>query len=141
MKNEKQKRLESANQLIQIISSHGRRFFFNEKHQRTSSMVIDTGGKVYFIDDYTGKAIYTHKTGFHHGWRGFSHGGTLRTLVEMMRDYVTKGVQIPAHYLGLERSFTNGNIWGYSPEEMQAVRDKASLLPIIKEAKRQDGEQ
>ena len=135
---EKQARLDHANQLIQIISSHGRRFFFSEKQQRTASLIMALNGRIWFVDDYTGKAIYTHKTGFNHNWRGFSHGGTLRTLVEMMRDYVSKGVQIPAYYLGCERSFTNGNIWGYSPEEMQAVREKAALLPIIT-AERQGG--
>ena len=127
---EKQQRLDHANELIQIIASHGRKFFFNEKKNQTASMII-VNGRVFFIDDFTGKAIYTHKTGFCHYWRGFSHGGTLKNLVEMMRDYVTKGVQIPEYYLGCERSFTNGNIWGYSPDEMQAVREKALMLPII----------
>jgi hypothetical protein len=131
MKTTKAERLAHANQLIEIMASHGRRFFFDARKQRAASLILSESGHVYFVDDYTGKAVYTHKTGYTNKWRGFSHGGTLRTLVEMMRDYVTKGVQIPFTYIGLERSFTVGNIWGYDEESMQKVREQAALLPII----------
>jgi hypothetical protein len=131
MKYTKAERLAHANQLIQIMASHGRRFFFDAKQQRTAHLLLTDRGHIYFVDDYTGKAIYTHETGFTNKWRGFSHGHTLRTLVEMMRDYVTKGVQIPFSYIGLERSFTVGNIWGYDEDSMQKVRAQAVSLPII----------
>lgn len=127
----KAERLSHANQLIAIMAAHGRRLFFNEKTKRTAYLQLTVSGRIYFVDDYTGKAIYTHKTGFTSKWRGFSHGGTLRTLVEMMRDYVAKGVQIPSAYIGLERQFSDGNIWGYESDAMQKVRQEAALLPII----------
>jgi hypothetical protein len=127
----KLERLAHANQLIRIISSHGRRFFFNETHDRIAELVLCSRGRVWFLDDYTGKLIYTHKTTLTNKWRGFSHGGTLRNLVEMMRDYIVNGWPIREWYLGQERDFTDGNVWGYSQEAIEAVRTDAARLPII----------
>lgn len=125
-------RLGHANELIKIISAHGRRFFFSTHTGRTAELFIGKGGRIWFVDEYTGKVIYTHKTTWTNKWRGFSHGGTLRDLVEMMRDYIVTGRPIPAFYLGPERGhLTDGNIWGYEPEAMKAVRDAAEKLPII----------
>lgn len=130
----KQQRLAHANELIKIIATHGRGFFFSLSTGRTAELFIGPRGRVWFVDEYTGKIIYTHKTTWTNKWRGFSHGGTLRSLVEMMRDYIVTGRPIPAFYLGPERNkLTNGNIWGYEPAAMQAVRDAACKLPIIDE--------
>lgn len=130
----KQQRLAHANELIKIIAAHGRRFFFSEHTGRTAEIFIGSRGRVWFVDEYTGKIIYTHKTTWTNKWRGFSHGGTLRSLVEMMRDYIVTGRPIPAFYLGPERNqLTDGNIWGYEPAAMQAVRNAACKLPIIDE--------
>lgn len=130
----KLQRLEHANELIKIIAAHGRRFFFSDHTGRTAEILIGPRGRVWFVDEYTGKIIYTHKTTWTNKWRGFSHGGTLRSLVEMMRDYIVTGRPIPAFYLGPERNqLTNGNIWGYEPAAMQAVRDAACKLTIIDE--------
>lgn len=124
----KGQRLEHANQLIQIISSHGRRFFYSDKTKRTAFFFLNHNSRVYFVDEYTGKAIYTHKTTFTNKWSGFSHGGTLRALVEAMRDYIVKGTHLDPYDLGPERRNTDdGNIWGYPT----AVRREAALLPII----------
>lgn len=131
----KQQRLEHANQLINIIAAHGRRFFFDQHSGRTAELFIGKRGRIWLADEYTGKLIYTHKTTWTNKWRGFSHGGTLRGLVEMMRDYIITGSPIPAWYIGPERrQLTDGNIWGYAPDAMQAVRDAAVKLPIIDEA-------
>lgn len=128
----KQERLEHANQLIQIIAAHGRRFFFSLSSGRTAQLLIDQRGRVWFQDDSTGKLIFTHETTWSNKWRGFSHGGTLRDLVEMMREYIIKGIPIHPYYLGMERrNVYDGNIWGYTDEEIKAVREQAALLPII----------
>ncbi|WNJ81656.1 hypothetical protein RJE46_10650 [Cedecea neteri] len=128
----KQIRLEHANELIKIIAAHGRRFFFCERSGRTAELFIGKRGRIWLVDEYTGQLVYTHKTTWTNKWRGFSHGGTLRSLVEMMRDYIVTGTPIPAYYLGPERQqLTDGNIWGYAPDAMQAVRDAAVNLPII----------
>lgn len=147
--NEKQDRLGHANALIRIIASHGRRFFWyggvNRWDQATKSSTFEAAdrmarlelrnGRVYFVDDYTQKAVYTHMTAnFENGWRGFSHGGTLRSLVEDMRDYVMKGTLIPRWKIVIERSGARSleeNIWGYDVAAARAVRDAAYALPII----------
>lgn len=129
----KQERVEHANQLIRIIGSHGRRFFYRPAADRYARIEL-RNGRVYFIDDYSGRAIYTHRTGFTSRWRGFTHGGTLRALVEDMRDYITDGTPVPAWKIVIKQrgaSGLEGNVWGYDAESAQAVRDAAYQLPII----------
>lgn len=128
----KAERVQHANQLIAVIAAHGRRFFFDTASGRTGQIICDPRGRVWYRDARTSKDIYTHSTGFTPRWRGFSHGGNLRGLVEMIRDYVTKGERIDAYYLGMERSNpANGNIWGYPDDAIAAVRAAAAALPII----------
>jgi hypothetical protein len=129
----KQERANHANALIAVIGKHGRRFFYNQPHNRLAHFEVDARGKVWFHDDYSAKRIYTHKTGFSARWRGFSHGGTLRSLVEAMRDYICTGTTLEPGWIGLERSFTESNIWGYPEEDMRACRAEALSLPIIKQ--------
>ncbi|MGX6999856.1 hypothetical protein [Caballeronia sp. KNU42] len=131
MKIERQQRVEHANALIRVISDHGRRFFYNETANRIARIEIDGRGRVWFIDDYKGSRIYTHATVFGNHWRGFSHGGTLRSLVESMRDYIMTGKQIGRWRIATERSFTDGDIWGYGPDAAKAVRAAAFELPIM----------
>ena len=129
---QKTERLTHANELIKIIASHGRRFFFCDITGRTAHLMMDGRGRVWLHDEYSGEFIYTHQTTWTNKWRGFSHGGTLRSLVEMMRDYIVRGEPIPAYYLGQERrNLADGNIWGYPTEDMKLVRSKAAVLPII----------
>ena len=129
---DKTARLAHANALIRVISAHGRRFFWNEEAQRVASLELDPRGRVWFIDDYTGKRIYTQKTTFTNKWRGFSHGGTLRDLVEAMADYIRTSQQINRHCIAPTRSMDGGSdMWGYGPEACQAVRAEAFTLPIL----------
>jgi hypothetical protein len=128
----KKARVAEVNQVIGIIASHGRRFFFSQSSQRYASMEVDERGKVWFIDDYSGKRIYTHPTTWGSKWRGFTHGGTLRALVEAFRDYICTGKPLDPFYLGPERNnLSLGNIWGYEPEAMLAVREQACALPVF----------
>ncbi|WP_223483619.1 hypothetical protein [Pseudomonas sp. A-RE-19] len=69
----------------------------------------------------------------HHRWRGFTHGGTLRRLVEEFRDYIRTGTPLSPFYLGPERSFDKSNIWGYDQAGMQAVREQAGTLPVFRQ--------
>ena len=128
----KQQRAEQVNKVIRIIGTHGRRFFFNQAADRYASMEVDQRGKVWFIDDYSARRIFTHKTTWGGRWRGFSHGGTLRSLVEGFRDYIRTGEQMHPDYLGPER-FDDSNIWGYDTEGMKAVREQASALPVFRQ--------
>lgn len=123
----KLERVEHANALIQVIAAHGRRFFYCESKDRTAHIELDARGRVRFIDDYTGKPIYTH---YRYDWRGFSNGGTLRSLVEDMRDYIMCGDYIPRWKIAIPRN-DGSNIWGYSKEAAEAVRVAAFSLPIM----------
>jgi hypothetical protein len=128
----KQQRAEQVNQVIRIIGTHGRRFFFNQSANRYASMEVDHRGKVWFIDDCSNRRIFTHKTIWGGRWRGFSHGGTLRSLVEGLRDFIRTGEPLSPFYLGPER-FDDSNIWGYDEEGMKAVRDHAGALPVFRQ--------
>lgn len=127
----KQERLNHANELIKVISEHGRRFFYNQKNDCLSELKIDDNGKVWFKDDYTQKWVFTHKTNWTNKWKGFSHGGTLRDLIEQMREYIIKGTQIHEGYIGLKRSYQDGNVWGYPDEDLEKVLENAKKIPII----------
>ncbi|WP_223511127.1 hypothetical protein [Pseudomonas sp. GL-B-19] len=128
----KRQRAEQVNQVIRIIADHGRRFFYSQAVNHYASMEVDQRGKVWFIDDYTGKRIFTHKTVWGGRWRGFSHGGTLRAVVEAFRDYIRTGEPIHPGYLGPER-FNDSNIWGYDEEGMRSVREQAGALPVFRQ--------
>jgi hypothetical protein len=134
MKSEKQQRVDLANELIRVISEHGRRFFYNKTADRIARLEIDERGRVWWIDDYKETRVYTHAAGFGNRWSGFSHGGTLRSLVESMRDYIVTGRRIGRWRIATERSFTNGDIWDYGQEAAQAVRAEAFALPIMEPA-------
>jgi len=121
----KQERVLKVNELIKVIADHGRRFFYSTKNNRYASIEIDTRGKIWWVDDYTGKRIYTH---YRYGWRGFSHGGTLKSLVEAFRDYISRNKPINLRYFGpWPEYYCNGDLWGYG-DDMQKVRDKACEL-------------
>ncbi|HDR9065509.1 TPA: hypothetical protein ACU967_002267 [Burkholderia contaminans] len=116
-----------ANTLIKIIASHGRRFFYSESKNQYARIELDERGRVWFIDYYTGKRIYTHRSGH---WNGFTSGGTLKSLVEDMRDYITFGMRIAPWKIAPPRE-NGSNIWGYPAEAAEAVRKAALALPII----------
>lgn len=123
----KLERVEHANALIQVIAAHGRCFFYCKSKGTTAHIELDARGRVWFVDDYSRKRIYTH---YRYHWSGFSHGGTLRGLVEDMRDYITRGKHIPRWKIAIPRD-DGSNIWGYSPEAAEAVRAAAFALPIM----------
>jgi hypothetical protein len=128
----KQQRAEHVNQVIQIIANHGRRFFYSQAVNRYASMEVDARGKVWFIDDYSGKRIFTHETVWGGRWRGFTHGGTLKDMVKAFRDYICTGEPLHPGYLGPER-FNDSNIWGYDEAGMKAVRKQAGSLPVFRQ--------
>jgi hypothetical protein len=116
-----------ANALIQVIAAHGRRFFYCKSKDTYARMEIDARGRVWYVDDYSRERVYTH---YRYNWRGFSHGGTLRGLVEDMRDYIVRGERIPRWKIAIPRD-DGSNIWGYSKEAAEAVRAAAFALPIM----------
>ena len=123
---DKQARIVHANQLIQAIASHGRKFFRSSKGE-VAEFELDAHGKVWYRDDYSRAMI---PLGVHCRWKGFTHGGTLRDLVERMWCYIESGVTIDRVCIGFDRA-DGSNIWGYKVEDMQACRLECYALPII----------
>ena len=87
-------RLEIANEFIKIISSHGRRFFYCERGDSVAYLKLKKG-RVYYVSEYSGKEIYLH---YKH-WR-FSHGGTLRQLIDHLKEYIMGRDDLPLSSLG-----------------------------------------
>lgn len=125
---QKAERLGHVNALIKTISDHGRRFFYNKTNDRVARMLIVPTGHIYYVDDYSGKAIYVAYQGH---WRGFSHGGTLKQLVQSFADYVRTGDQLSINWIGPQR-FDDSNIWGYAEEAMNKCRAEALTNPMVK---------
>lgn len=125
-------RCDQVNAVIRIIASHGRRFFHHKG--TTARMVVADNGRIWFVDDYSGKAIYTHTSPCAR-WRGFSHGGTLRALVVQFRDYIRLGHELHPGWLGHYRD-DGSNVWGYEPEAMAAVRAEAWPSPVFNQEDR-----
>lgn len=122
----KSERLAACNGLLSVIADCGRRFFRHE--DAVAQLELDRRGRVFFHDAYTRKRIYTHYRG---RWRGFSNGGTLKNLVEAMRDYIVKGRPIPACVFGpWPYHVCGGDLWGYG-DDMDHVRHAAMLLGVI----------
>lgn len=118
-------RCEYANRLIEVISSYGQGFFYSRQHDNVARLSFD---RRVFLHDERGSLIEAKAAC---KWHGFSHGGTLRDLVLQMRNYVMRGQRIDPAYIGIEKPSGDGNIWGYTPEQMALCRAAAQKLPII----------
>jgi len=118
----KQDRLKSANEFIKVIASCGRRFF---KHKSfVSYLELSDHGRVFFIDYYTKKRIYTH---IDCRWDGFTGGGTLQSLIERLRDFIVKGYYLPAEYFHVNYD----HIWGYG-SDIFVIKEAAIRLHIAR---------
>jgi len=83
----KQERLDLANQVILAIAKHGREIFRHK--DRIARLEIDNLGRIWFVDDYTQKKIYTHYRG---RWNyRFSYGYSTQQLVQEFADFVQTG--------------------------------------------------
>ncbi|OUL59226.1 hypothetical protein B1199_02875 [Pseudoalteromonas ulvae] len=123
---EAEQRLDIVNELINQIAAHGRKFFRCDG--RVSFVERDSRGKVWFVDSWKGDRIYTH---YHGSWKGFSHGGTLRNLVEQFRNYIVRGNRISINHICTKRLDGQSNIWGYSNEEAEKLINAVKHLPIF----------
>lgn len=126
----KQERVTQCNEILRICASHGRRFFSHdadrlerETNPAISHFELDPRGRIWFIDKYTGKRIYT---AYKYKWRGFSDGGTLRSLCDALCDYIrAEKNTIPLGHFGPFQEWRcGGDPWAYGKEEMAEVRRK-----------------
>ena len=118
----KRMRANRANQFISVIASCGRRFFHYEA--RVSSFEVDDQGRIWFVDAYSQMRIYTHNR---YKWKGFTNGGTIRTLVEDLRDYIRTGERPVLNIGPWPKHLCDGDLWGYG-DAMQQVRTAAQNL-------------
>lgn len=127
---DKQARLAAVNELLTVISQHGRRFFYG-KNGVVTQFELDARGRVWIIDSYSGCRVYAHYAG---RWRGFTNGGTLRDLCEALRDYIARGTQIrPSHFGPWPQYICEGDLWGYG-DGILPVRAAALRLGITETA-------
>jgi len=127
-----QQRLEriiAANEFIQVIANCGRFFFRNKGAGHDAYLTLNARGNiVWLFDDYTGARINTAKEG---RWDGFSHGGTLKSLVGSVSKFVLEGSTMRYGYF--QPTMDNGfeNPWGYD-EDILIVRDEGVRLGLIR---------
>lgn len=122
----KQERLAHANALIGVISSHGRRFFFNYQDGTTGRLELGARGHVWWIDEYHGARVYVAYPG---RWSGFTHGGTMRGLIEALHIYIQSGELLHPEFIAPAMDY--GDMWGYGVEAAAAVRAEAHRLPVF----------
>lgn len=133
MSNVKHDRAQIVNQLVIDISSFGRRFFYSPKNMAggtsTAHFFVDARGAIWFVDDYTEKPIYV---AYRNRWQNFSHGGTLRALVQAMAEFIRSGQPIPAGHFGpWQHIGDDRDLWGYGKDAAAALQAKIADCPAI----------
>lgn len=121
-------RVDHANRLIKLIATHGRKFLSHEN--KIAHMELGKGGKVFYVDAYTRRRIYTNQE--HAVWRGFSEGGTMRNLISHLKRYILEGTPVNKRLIANPGFYQDGgNVWGYDSDEANKLREKAFKLPIF----------
>ena len=128
MASEREDRVANANRFLEAIASDGRKFFALEG--RVSRFELDHRGRVWFVDKWKGGRIYTHTKPWAR-WRHFTEGGTLRRLVEALREYIMGRAPLPVAHVAPARTWTDGDIWGYGAEAASTVRAKCEALAPV----------
>jgi hypothetical protein len=118
-------RADTANEFLAVIASCGRRFFRHD--DAVYAFSVDERARVWFTDSYSKRRIYTH---YPHEWRGFTNGGTMRGLVERLRDYIMTGAPQRLNLGPWPKHYCDRDLWGYG-DDMQRVRDAAARLGIV----------
>jgi hypothetical protein len=136
----KQERLIEANKVLEICSRYGRRFFSNISDRkgcetmtptRISHFVLDERNRLWYIDSYQGDRVYTAagSDGFD---RGFTEGGTLRSLCQSLAKFIRTGEPIGSGHFGKwPEWYSGGDPWGYG-EDMQKVREAVKQTKAVK---------
>lgn len=138
---DRDKRLETANAVLRVIASHGRRFFSQDADRiermespRVSRFEFALNGRLWYVDKYRGARIYVHhdpttRRGW--GWR-FSDGGTLLDLCRALRDFILRDDQRFLRHLGPFPEWNcGGDLWGYGRDPMESVRAEVTALLVL----------
>lgn len=126
MKNQdRQLRVEKANEFIAVIADCGRKFFAFPHPGGTeiAKFSISDKGQIYFLNEWTREWIYVSRYG---PYKGFTHGGTLHSLVSRIVEYI-KG-NLPYFH----ESFFNAKHWAQDQSEMDRIVQKGRDIGLIK---------
>jgi len=118
-------RLETVNEFLTVIGSTGRQFFC--RHGVMCWLYQDDRGRIWFVDSWRGDETYTH---YHGRWPRFCSGGTMKRLIESLRDYVMNGTKLSPRHFWWPNWYGGGDLWGYG-EDMERVRTAAIRLGIV----------
>jgi hypothetical protein len=117
-------RLDVANRILKTIGSHGRLFFSNHSDgachgelKRYAEFFFAPTGRLNYRD--RGRSAGAVGRGPRGRWRGFTDGGTLRCVVEHLRDFIICDA--------IGTVFVHEH-WGYEDSEREACN--AALLRI-----------
>ena len=122
-------RVAIVNQLVRTIGDNGRQFFYNKQTGEYARMHIGMNGRLYWIDERSLIPIYLHSPGSR--WRDFSHGGTLRYVIEKLKGYAMTGEPVPNQFGPWKHhDGSDFDLWGYG-DDMVAVRETAVELGIV----------
>ncbi|MFU2936905.1 hypothetical protein ACM7NO_26475 [Pseudomonas aeruginosa] len=121
-------RCNAANEFIQVIASCGRHFFRDRGAGHNGFLSLNPRGTiVWFHDDYTGQRINISKEG---DWAGFSHGGTLKGLLQSIGRHVLAGSRLRHGYFQPVMDNGFNNPWGYE-EDILLVRAAGIRLGLV----------
>jgi hypothetical protein len=127
LKQAKLKRLELANKVIKAIASCGRNHL--SYGDRVGSLRLDDNWRCWYTDPYSGRDIYTHYRG---RWRYFTCGGTLKSLIERLSDYVCKGYPLSVYSLGYRpKWYCDGDVFGYGKDIVKVWEVAKPLLKDV----------
>lgn len=118
-----------ANEFIRVIANCGRRFFRNTGSGHDAYLTLNARRNiVWLFDDYTDARINIAREG---RWDGFSHGGTLKSLVKSIGEFVLSGKTMRYGYF--QPTMDNGfeSPWGYG-DDILIVRDEGVRLGLIR---------
>lgn len=126
---DREERLERVNEFLMVIGSHGRGFFC--RNGVMCWLYQDSRGRLWFVDSWLGHEVYLH---YHGRWRHFCSGGTMKRLVESLRDYVMNGTHLRPGQFWWPDWYCGGDLWGYG-EDMEYVRAAAIRLGLLQSEK------
>ena len=122
----KLQRIRKVNELIKLIASLDRKFFYSKKaYDGTKDSYSEFSfekNRVCYLDNYSRKKIKQFPNDKY--WNGFSNGGTLKGLIKDLVRFIRFGKPI---YTGYSCWY-----WGYEEESVKKIEDKMFEIGFCK---------